>query len=155
MRQEDAHEYLRQLLDCMHEEVLKSRNVKTCDGKIAETTLISRVFGGYLLSELKCSNCKYSSKTFNHFQDLSLEVSEGISSGIYTIVDTLVPIKDLAFSVFSTDFILYSPEVNSATPTLKIFHTLSNIHHDNYYSVWCFKGFHQVGEAHRRQRMDM
>jgi ubiquitin carboxyl-terminal hydrolase 36/42 len=81
MRQEDAHEYLRQLLDCMHEEMLKANNVKTSDGKIAETTLISRVFGGYLCNELKCSVCTYSSKTFNHFQDLSLEVSGGISSG--------------------------------------------------------------------------
>lgn len=82
MRQEDAHEYLRQLLDCMHEEALKANNVKTSDGKIAETTLISRVFGGYLCNELKCSTCTYSSKTYNHFQDLSLEVSGGISSGI-------------------------------------------------------------------------
>ena len=81
MRQEDAHEYLRQLLDCMHEEVLKANNVKTSDGKISETTLISRTFGGYLCNELKCSLCTYSSKTYNHFQDLSLEVSGGISTG--------------------------------------------------------------------------
>jgi hypothetical protein len=46
MRQEDAHEYLRQLLDCMHEEVLKANKVKSTDAEMAETTLISRVFGG-------------------------------------------------------------------------------------------------------------
>lgn len=85
MRQEDAHEYLRQLLDCMHEEILKANNVKTSDGKIAETTLISRVFGGYLCSELKCPKCAYSSQSYNHFQDLSLEVSGGISSGAAAI----------------------------------------------------------------------
>lgn len=80
-RQEDAHEYLRQLLDCMHEEILKANNVKTSDGKVAETTLISRVFGGSLRNELKCLSCRFSSKTYNHFQDLSLEISGGISSG--------------------------------------------------------------------------
>jgi ubiquitin C-terminal hydrolase len=80
MRQEDAHEYLRQLLDCFHEECLKVNKKKTSDGKISETTLISRVFGGYLCNELKCSSCSYSSKTYNHFQDLSLELSGGISS---------------------------------------------------------------------------
>ena len=75
MRQEDAHEYLRLLLDCMHEEILKAHGVSLKDGKIAETTIISRIFGGYLCNELKCSECSYSSKTFNHFQDLSVEVS--------------------------------------------------------------------------------
>ena len=80
-RQEDAHEYLRQLLDCMHEEIMKANNVKTSDGKLAETSLISRVFGGYLRNELKCSKCTFSSKTYNHFQDLSLEITGGISSG--------------------------------------------------------------------------
>lgn len=78
-RQEDAHEYLRQLLDCMHEEILKAHNIKTSDGKIAETTFISRVFGGYLRNELKCSVCTFSSKTYNHFLDLSLEVTGGVS----------------------------------------------------------------------------
>jgi ubiquitin C-terminal hydrolase len=80
MRQEDAHEYLRQLVDCMHEEVLKVHGVKLSDGRIAETTFISRVFGGKLCSELKCSKCKYTSRTFNFFQDLSLEVSGNINS---------------------------------------------------------------------------
>lgn len=81
-RQEDAHEYLRQLLDCMHEEILKANNIKSSDGKVAETTLISRVFGGYIRNELKCLSCNYSSKTYNHFQDLSLEVSGSINSGM-------------------------------------------------------------------------
>ena len=79
-RQEDAHEYLRQLLDCMHEEILKANRIKVSHGKIAESTFISRIFGGYLCNELKCDECKYCSRTLNHFQDLSLEVTGGISS---------------------------------------------------------------------------
>lgn len=79
-RQEDAHEYLRQLLDCMHEEILKANGVKLSDGKIAETTAISRVFGGYLCNTLTCSKCSYASKTYNHFQDVSLDITSGINS---------------------------------------------------------------------------
>lgn len=80
MRQEDAHEYLRQLLDCMHEDILKVKGLKSSSGKIAETTLISRIFGGYICNELKCLTCHYSSKTYDHFQDLSLDVLQGIRS---------------------------------------------------------------------------
>jgi ubiquitin C-terminal hydrolase len=80
LRQEDAHEYLRQLLDCMHEEVLKANGVKTSDGKIAETSMISRVFGGYICNTLTCGQCQYASKTYNHFLDLSLDLSQGIKS---------------------------------------------------------------------------
>jgi len=80
LRQEDAHEYLRHLVDCMHEEMLKAHKVKLADGKIAETTFISRVFGGNLCSELRCPKCPYVSRTFNYFQDLSLDVTSGISS---------------------------------------------------------------------------
>ena len=64
----------------MHEEILKSHHVKLSDGKVAETSMIARVFGGNLRNEMLCSQCKYSSKTWNHFQDLSLEVTGGISS---------------------------------------------------------------------------
>ena len=98
-RQEDAHEYLRQLLDCMHEEIMKANHVKTSDGKLAETTLISRIFGGYLRNELKCPKCPFSSKTYNHFQDLSLEITGGITSG--TLIIKLI---DNTFSKMSTDF---------------------------------------------------
>jgi ubiquitin carboxyl-terminal hydrolase 36/42 len=79
-RQEDAHEYLRQLLDCMHEEILKFNRLKTSDGKKAETSVVSRVFGGYLCNTLTCTRCQYTSKTYNHFQDLSLEIRQGINS---------------------------------------------------------------------------
>ncbi|KAJ1401111.1 hypothetical protein B484DRAFT_339022, partial [Ochromonadaceae sp. CCMP2298] len=79
MRQEDAHEYLRQLLDCMHEEVLKARSVKISDGKIAETSMVSRIFGGYLCNTLACSKCAHVSRTYNHFQDLSLDITNAKS----------------------------------------------------------------------------
>jgi len=58
-RQEDAHEYLVQLLDCMHEEVLKANGVKLSDGKVAESTFIGRIFGGDLCNELKCSKVRF------------------------------------------------------------------------------------------------
>lgn len=93
-RQEDAHEYMRQLLDCMHEEILKGNNLKTADGKKAETTFISRVFGGYLCNTLTCSRCKYMSKTFNHFQDLSLDLSGGVNS-IQNAIDLFTKIEHL------------------------------------------------------------
>jgi ubiquitin carboxyl-terminal hydrolase 36/42 len=80
MRQEDAHEYLRKLIDCMHEEILKQHGLKIQDGKITETTFIFRVFGGNLRNELLCTKCHYSSKTFNPFLDLSLEIAKGITS---------------------------------------------------------------------------
>lgn len=79
-RQEDAHEYLRQLLDVMHEEVLKANGLKTSDGKKAETTFISRIFGGHLSNTLTCSKCQFVSETRNHFLDLSLEIRQNVTS---------------------------------------------------------------------------
>lgn len=81
MRQEDAHEYLRQLIDCMHEEQLKAGHMKfSTHGKLCETTLMSRLFGGYFRNELRCSCCGYVSRTYNQFLDLSLEVMKNVSS---------------------------------------------------------------------------
>jgi ubiquitin C-terminal hydrolase len=97
MRQEDAHEYLRLLLDCMHEEILKARGVSVKDNKIiAETTIISRIFGGYLCNELICSECYYSSKTFNHFQDLSVEVSHSKLKCVNDAINAFIRVEILS-----------------------------------------------------------
>lgn len=59
---------------------MKCAGVKLSDGKIADSTLIGQIFGGYLRNELKCCKCGYRSQTFNSFQDLNLEVEGGIRS---------------------------------------------------------------------------
>lgn len=84
--QEDAHEYLRQLLDTIHEEILKVYKLKRSDGKITETTLINRLFGGTLCNTVTCIACGYFSQTFNHFEDISLDIK---SSSIHSIEQAL------------------------------------------------------------------
>ena len=76
-RQEDAHEFLRLLLDCIHEEILKAKGIKSSPNnvKLQNTTLICRMFGGYLRNELCCSLCDYKSRTYNLFQDLQLDLN--------------------------------------------------------------------------------
>jgi ubiquitin carboxyl-terminal hydrolase 36/42 len=108
-RQEDAHEYLRQLLDFMHEEVLKANGIKISQGKIAETTVFSRTFGGELCNKLSCSRCGYSSETFNHFQDLSLEINAGISS-----------VKDAIASFTKPEFLSHGNEWNCSGCKTKV-----------------------------------
>lgn len=50
-RQEDAHEYLRCLLDNMHEACLKPYQPKP-NAELARTTFVYRIFGGRLRSEV-------------------------------------------------------------------------------------------------------
>ena len=59
----------------MHEDILKAFQIKPSHGKISETTFISRIFGGYLRNQLRCPLCNYTSKTYNHFQDLSIDLA--------------------------------------------------------------------------------
>lgn len=40
---------------------------------MSNTSLISRIFGGRLKNEVKCTQCNYSSCTYNHFHDISLD----------------------------------------------------------------------------------
>ena len=66
----------------------------TTNHRQTETTLIFRIFGGLLRNELKCNKCSYSSKTYNSFLDLSLEVGKGVSSLLsalkaFTVIERL------------------------------------------------------------------
>lgn len=43
--------------------------------RLDETTLIHRLFGGYLRSQMHCPKCDYRSNTYDPYMDLSLEIS--------------------------------------------------------------------------------
>ena len=73
--QEDAHEYLIALLDGMHECIVQEVRPRPSPA-VEQTTLIYRIFGGMIRSQVKCSSCGYESNTFDPFLDVSLEVNK-------------------------------------------------------------------------------
>ncbi|TFJ82051.1 hypothetical protein NSK_006717 [Nannochloropsis salina CCMP1776] len=74
-RQEDAHEFLRHLLDALQNGCLQAARVKSnAPGRLAETTFVHRIFGGYLRSQVRCTQCGHCSNTYDNFLDLSLEI---------------------------------------------------------------------------------
>ncbi|XP_075890757.1 ubiquitin carboxyl-terminal hydrolase 17-like protein 6 isoform X2 [Nelusetta ayraudi] len=75
-KQEDAHEFLRYILDTMQQCCLPE-NIS--DRQTQTTTFIHQVFGGYLRSRVECSNCKAVSDSFDPFLDISLEIENAFS----------------------------------------------------------------------------
>lgn len=65
-QQQDAQEFLRALLDQMHEELTKNK------GK----TLIMQIFQGLFISEMTCGKCKKVSRKEEPFLDLSLSIPQ-------------------------------------------------------------------------------
>ncbi|KAH8302503.1 hypothetical protein KR044_007554 [Drosophila immigrans] len=79
-RQEDAHEFLRFLVEAMEKAYLmRFRNYKELDQLVKETTPLNQIFGGYLRSEVRCLSCNHVSITFQHFQDLLLDIRKADS----------------------------------------------------------------------------
>lgn len=79
-RQEDAHELLRCLVDALERDQLKSEGRYTGSGVVKNaTTVVNRLFGGLLRSQVKCMSCNHNSNTYDPFMDLSLELG-GCSS---------------------------------------------------------------------------
>ncbi|XP_017100132.2 ubiquitin carboxyl-terminal hydrolase 36 isoform X1 [Drosophila bipectinata] len=79
-RQEDAHEFLRFLVEAMERAYLmRFRNYKELDQLVKETTPLGQIFGGYLRSEVRCLSCNHVSITFQHFQDLLLDIRKSDS----------------------------------------------------------------------------
>ncbi|KAJ9477447.1 Ubiquitin carboxyl-terminal hydrolase 10 [Pseudozyma hubeiensis] len=80
-RQEDAHEYLRFLLEALQQGCLSraSKSLKP-DDPVRRSTFVQKIFGGKLRSRVTCHNCGHNSDTFDPFMDLSLDVRKGINS---------------------------------------------------------------------------
>lgn len=74
-RQEDAHEFLRYLVEAM-EKCYLSRfvNHDKFDQYSKETTPLNQILGGYLRSTVRCLACHHLSTTYQHFQDLLLDI---------------------------------------------------------------------------------
>jgi len=67
-QQEDAHEFLRYLLEGMERAYLTRHKATKLDSYSKETTPINQIFGGYIRTEVKCLQCQHISTTFQHFQ---------------------------------------------------------------------------------------
>ncbi|CAM0944815.1 unnamed protein product [Alopecurus aequalis] len=74
-QQEDAHEFLRCLLDNLHKCTLDPES-KGKPSSFDEESIVKQVFGGRLKSQLTCHACGHCSETFEPFLDLSLEIDQ-------------------------------------------------------------------------------
>ncbi|XP_064637995.1 ubiquitin carboxyl-terminal hydrolase 36-like isoform X2 [Lineus longissimus] len=71
-RQEDAHEFLRYVVDSMQKSALIGYN--KLDRISKETTVVNKVFGGFLRSQVTCLRCKEKSNTYDPCMDISLDI---------------------------------------------------------------------------------
>ncbi|KAL3840647.1 hypothetical protein ACJIZ3_025238 [Penstemon smallii] len=77
-RQEDAHEYMVSLLESMHKCCLPS-GVPSESPSAYDKSLVHKIFGGRLRSQVKCMQCSFCSNKFEPFLDLSLEIEKADS----------------------------------------------------------------------------
>ncbi|KAL6979868.1 ubiquitinyl hydrolase 1 [Sarracenia purpurea var. burkii] len=72
-QQEDAHEFLQCLLDKLDNCCISSK-MKNTTLPLENENLVKQVFGGRLVSKLRCCNCGHCSDTYEPLIDLSLEI---------------------------------------------------------------------------------
>ncbi|KAG1650828.1 Ubiquitin carboxyl-terminal hydrolase 3 [Nymphon striatum] len=85
-QQQDAHEFLRYMLDRLHTELLgilpfsndpTSRYISNLSIR-GKSTIVTAIFGGILQSEVNCLECSTESKKHDPFLDLSLDLPSHI-----------------------------------------------------------------------------
>ncbi|KNA16444.1 hypothetical protein SOVF_089140 isoform B [Spinacia oleracea] len=74
-QQEDAHEFLQCLLDKLDSNWSKYE-ANANDSSSLDDTLVRQIFGGRLVSQVRCCNCGHNSDTYEPLIDLSLEIED-------------------------------------------------------------------------------
>ncbi|KAG5031190.1 hypothetical protein AAZX31_06G089200 [Glycine max] len=84
-REEDAHEFLRHVIDTMQSVCLTEAGVNASGSLEEDTTLMGQTFGGYLRSKIKCMRCGGKSEHQERMMDLTVEIEGEIT----TLVEAL------------------------------------------------------------------
>lgn len=80
-RQEDAHEFMRFAIDTMQSICLDEYGgEKAVDPSTQATTIVQYIFGGYLQSQVICTNCDVVSNRYENMMDLTVEIQGGSDS---------------------------------------------------------------------------
>ncbi|XP_019157560.1 PREDICTED: ubiquitin carboxyl-terminal hydrolase 17-like [Ipomoea nil] len=75
-REEDAHEFLRYVIETMQSVCLKEAGVRTSCSLEEQTSLIGLTFGGFLRSKIECMSCGGKSERHERIMDLIVELME-------------------------------------------------------------------------------
>lgn len=78
-RQEDAHEFLRYIIDACQKVCLQKYPQKE-RSKHTEKTWVYDIFGGKTRSRVSCTRCGHNSDTFETCLDLSLDLSHHVTT---------------------------------------------------------------------------
>ncbi|GMH00244.1 hypothetical protein Nepgr_002083 [Nepenthes gracilis] len=79
-REEDAHEFLRYVIDSMQSICLQEAGVSKSSPLEEETTLMGLTFGGYFRSKIRCMRCHGKSARDERMMDISAEVEGDIET---------------------------------------------------------------------------
>eukprot|EP00818_Percolomonas_sp_WS_P005386 CAMPEP_0117445630 /NCGR_PEP_ID=MMETSP0759-20121206/5902_1 /TAXON_ID=63605 /ORGANISM="Percolomonas cosmopolitus, Strain WS" /LENGTH=744 /DNA_ID=CAMNT_0005237827 /DNA_START=187 /DNA_END=2422 /DNA_ORIENTATION=+ len=77
-KQGDAHEFTLELIDKMERALLEKFD-GSLDRRTCETNVVHQIFGGYLRSQIKSLESRFSSNTYDPFIDLSVNVLDNNS----------------------------------------------------------------------------
>ncbi|KAL5102536.1 hypothetical protein RYX36_006863 [Vicia faba] len=79
-REEDAHEFLRYVVETMQSVCVMECGVDASDALKEQTNLVGLTFGGYLRSKIKCMKCGGKSERQERMMDLTVEIDGEITS---------------------------------------------------------------------------